>query len=145
MTPTDILGNIKLYNADCMKVMKTFKDEQFVPIKGWEHYLISNNGLIFNTRTKRMRKAGLDHKGYLRVRLTNGRTNGATKKVHRLVAQAFLSDYSEDLQVNHKNCIKTDNRVENLEMVTQSQNTKHAWENGRMKLTKRNEYGVFCR
>ena len=29
MTPTDILGNIKLYNADCMEVMKTFKDEQF--------------------------------------------------------------------------------------------------------------------
>ena len=53
-----------------------------------------------------MKKAGLDHKGYLRVRLTNGRTDGATKKVHRLVAQAFLPDYSEDLQVNHKNCIK---------------------------------------
>ena len=29
MTPTDILGNIKLYNADCMEVMKTFKDNQF--------------------------------------------------------------------------------------------------------------------
>jgi site-specific DNA-methyltransferase (adenine-specific) len=29
MTPTDILGNIKLYNADCMEVMKTFKDKQF--------------------------------------------------------------------------------------------------------------------
>src|SRR5690554_4349657 len=29
MTPTDILGNIKLYNADNMEVMKTFKDKQF--------------------------------------------------------------------------------------------------------------------
>ena len=29
MKPTDILGNIKLYNADCMEVMKTFKDKQF--------------------------------------------------------------------------------------------------------------------
>jgi site-specific DNA-methyltransferase (adenine-specific) len=29
MEPTDILGNIKLYNADCMEVMKTFKDKQF--------------------------------------------------------------------------------------------------------------------
>ena len=29
MTPTDILGNIKLYNADCIEVMKTFKDKQF--------------------------------------------------------------------------------------------------------------------
>ena len=29
MKPTDILGNIKLYNADCMEVMKAFKDKQF--------------------------------------------------------------------------------------------------------------------
>ena len=29
MKPTDILGNIKLYNADCMEVMKTFKDKHF--------------------------------------------------------------------------------------------------------------------
>ena len=28
MKPTDILGNIKLYNADCMEVMKTFKDKK---------------------------------------------------------------------------------------------------------------------
>ena len=29
MKPTDIFGNIKLYNADCMEVMKTFNDNQF--------------------------------------------------------------------------------------------------------------------
>jgi len=68
---------------------------------------------------------------------------GATKKIHRLVAKAFIDNYSEYLQVNHKNCVKHDNRLENLEMVTQSQNTKHAWDNGRMKLTKRNSLGKF--
>jgi len=122
-----------------------FPSDYFRPINNWDHYLVGKAGEIYNTRTGNFKKTGKDHKGYLRVRLTNGRKNGATKKVHRLVAQAFLINYSEDLQVNHKNCIKHDNRFENLEMVNQSQNTKHAWQNGRIKLTKRNSKGVFCK
>lgn len=46
--------------------------------------------------------------------------------VHRLVAQAYLKDYSENLQVNHINGIKTDNRLENLEMVTAKENMQKA-------------------
>jgi len=45
--------------------------------------------------------------------------------VHRLVAHAFLGGLSGDLEVNHKNFNKHDNRVENLEIVTHSQNQKH--------------------
>lgn len=112
-------------------------------IPEFEHYLISDTGLIYNTRTKRIKKSGLDHKGYLRVRLIDGRKRGVTKKVHRLVARAFVENYSEYLQVNHKDCVKHNNHYKNLEMATQSQNTKHAWDNGRMKLTARNEKGVF--
>lgn len=40
MKPTDILGNIKLYNADCMEVMKTFKDKQF------ELAIVENNMIL---------------------------------------------------------------------------------------------------
>lgn len=112
---------------------------------GFEHYLISDDGIVCNTRTKRFKKSAIDHKGYPRIRLIDGRSRGATKKIHRLVAAAFVAGYSEHLQVNHKNCIKHDNRWTNLEMVTQSQNTKHAWDNGRMKLTARNNKGVFVR
>ena len=114
-------------------------------IKDFEHYLIFDNGKVFNTRTGKFKKSHHDHKGYKRIRLIDGRKRGATKKIHRLVAQAFLSDYSETLQVNHKNFIKDDNRVENLEMVTQSQNTKHAWDNGKMKLTKKDKNGRFTK
>ena len=112
-------------------------------IQDFSHYLIDVNGLVFNTRTNKIKKSCLDYKGYMRIRLIDGRKRGASKKIHRLVAKAFLSTYSESLQVNHKNCIKSDNRLENLEMVTQSENTKHAWKNGRMKLTAKDAQGKF--
>ena len=49
------------------------------------------------------------------------------KLAHRLVAEAFIpNDDVEKKYVNHKNYNRMDNRVENLEWVTQSENTKHA-------------------
>ena len=45
--------------------------------------------------------------------------------IHRLVAKTFLDDYSEDLEVDHKNHDKKDNRLKNLRMVTPSQNQKN--------------------
>ena len=49
------------------------------------------------------------------------------KYVHRLVAQAFLDDYDEKLEVNHKDGNKTNNNINNLEMMTRSENKLHAY------------------
>lgn len=47
--------------------------------------------------------------------------------VHRLVACAFVEGFASDLVVNHKNGVKTDNRPDNLEWVTSSENIRHSY------------------
>jgi hypothetical protein len=70
--------------------------------------------------------------GYRKVNLS--KLNVVTiRTVHSLVAEAFIPkpETNEELEVNHKNFDRQDNRVENLEWVTPERNKKHAAEHGR--------------
>lgn len=74
-------------------------------------------------------KGNKDGWGYLRVNLWKDNLV-RMQKVHILVANAFLPKERGKSDINHKNGIKTDNRLENLERCTRSFNLKHAYEIG---------------
>lgn len=80
------------------------------------NFEVSDSGEIRHIKFKRVRKLRT-HQGYSYITLAK-----KVYQVHRLVAKAFLENYSEDKQVDHINRVRTDNRVINLRMVTNHQN-----------------------
>ena len=113
--------------------------EVWKSIEGYEgKYEISSLGRVKSLTDKNGKKRELILKprvsknGYLYLNLWES-SKGRAKKIHRLVAEAFLPNPENLPVVNHLNCVKTDNRVENLEWTTHSGNALHASQNGRLR------------
>lgn len=88
------------------------------------HAGVRRNGRKDNRRGKIITPA-LDRYGYLKCSFSY-RGKRRTFAVHRLVAEAFVPNPAGKETVNHKNGVKTDNRADNLEWATRSEQRAHS-------------------
>ena len=104
--------------------------EQWKDIKGYEGlYKASSEGLIYSI-PRANSKGGLiayskNHQGYYTVTLAKNGIN-TTYRVNRLIWKTFNSEIPEGLQVDHINSVRTDNRLENLQLLTPKENLRKA-------------------
>ena len=117
------LHSIHILNNKSKNIKKYTEPKplNYVELNWLKKYLITKDGKIYSEKSNR----------FLKPRINNGYYNILANKkryyIHRLVAFAYLIIPSkEHNQVNHKNMIKLDNNIENLEWVTPSENTIHS-------------------
>lgn len=98
-----------------------------------DYYQVSNTGLVkrkqgYHCRQERILKFNIHNIGYLMVHLSiPGHKYKCT--VHSLVMKTFIGPYPLDMEINHKDGIKSNNNLDNLEYITRSKNMKHAYDN----------------
>lgn len=99
--------------------------EKWETIDGYDGlYEVSTEGRVRNTKTGKLLRQSANNKGYMRVELRKTERRNRPL-VHRLVANAFIPNPEGLPQVNHKDEIKTNNKVENLEWCTPYYNVHH--------------------
>lgn len=110
--------------------MEAWKD-----IEGFNgKYQVSNFGNVRSFskwKNGKLLKPGMTSTGYFYVNLVkDGRNSVTQKRVHRLVASAFIENARSFPEVNHKDGNKLNNNVDNLEWVSREENIRHAYKIG---------------
>ena len=92
---------------------------EFVPLTAFNNYEISSTFpfIIRNSRTGNIVAQSFNNDGYLQVSI-----NGTTRLLHRIIAQQFINNDIEGMDINHINKNRIDNRVDNLEITTHAEN-----------------------
>lgn len=135
--------------------LEDMPNEIWKPVKGYEGlYEVSNLGrvktieravpwLSRNRKTKanrtipsKIRASQINFRGYGRIQLSKGCKN-VIFSAHRLVAEAFIPNPENKPFINHINCDRNDNRVENLEWCTSKENSQHRMKYGKVLKTQR--------
>jgi hypothetical protein len=113
--------------------MKSINKENF------EQYYIDKNGSVYNSkRDFKEIKAHPIPTGYMLLVLHSPKTKPKGFYIHRLVAETYIPNPNNYPEVNHKNKVRNDNRIENLEWCTKKQNVQHKYENYKTK------YDIIC-
>lgn len=123
-------------------------DEIWKPVKGYEadyqvssvgrvkslrKVIIKSNGQRYTRESKILRPA-IDKRGYVRCALSMMGSKLVTKKVHRLVAEAFIPCQDYSLFVNHIDFNTQNNHVDNLEWCTIKETVYHSINHGRLQM-----------
>lgn len=94
-------------------------------IKGYEGlYAITSCGKVWSYISNKFLKQKIDKDGYCTVNLYKDKKR-KTKKIHRLVAEAYLENPNNLPEVNHKDEIKTNNSIQNLEWCSTKYNRQY--------------------
>ena len=120
------------------------KDETWRDVHGYEGlYKVSNKGNVRSVDrinhigrkySGRMLRPRYHTNGYLQVDLRKGGIR-KSKLIHRLVAEVFIPNQNNYLEINHKDEDKSNNNVENLEWCTREYNMNHGTRNARASQT----------
>jgi hypothetical protein len=111
---------------------KIFENEEFKTVPGFTQYQVSNKGRVKSfvvSPIGRFLNPRHSDSGYVKVLITNDEGKPQNKTIHSIVMRAFVGNYPSNKHViNHKNGNKAFNRLENLEYILKTNDTRHAYD-----------------